>query len=533
MEPHRLIILGAGFSVPAGLPINNKLMSLLLSRFDSMPNGARFRAKRAIEDYREYRRLRTGAKPGAETINLEDFISYLDLEHYLGLKGSDTLSIEGNDTQIYVRFLIARLLYECQIRMSETQWKLYIDFAKRLSPGDVILTFNYDTILETACDRAGIKYRLCPSRFDEVHRSGSGTLRFPDDEIIICKLHGSIDWFSRERYDRGKSLHRKNPLNSEPRHAVFDNETEFKVEPLVEQPYPEDDPFSYLYRARNLAPLFSDPQAVSPTPFLVAPSHSKIVYLSPLLEFWYGFNTMGVSKSQLIVIGFSFPAQDEYALAPVIKAIANFQNHNDPGRFKPTNLKIVDFQQTREAQERFCKDRPFIDWKKTVSFWNGLSYEILDQVVEPSTFHGRPIDKKDWPRAPQRTQRKYEVAFPVETPSGDLFGTAILQWNSASGIEQFAEKCGIDLSKWCPVAIRISGGKDRASVTILAASADDYNQLDSESINIAAHTDDGIIYIQELKCPLASPELLHSLGKLNTILIRNDLGAVEEVRQIK
>src|ERR1043166_6452034 len=134
MNPHRLIILGAGFSAPAGLPLNNQLMSLLLKEFETLPEGAKFRSQRDVRLFCEYRALRTGKEPKPDTINVEEFISYLDLEHYLGLKGSDTLSAEGNETQIYVRFLIARLLFECQTRMLEKSWSLYTDFVKRLRP---------------------------------------------------------------------------------------------------------------------------------------------------------------------------------------------------------------------------------------------------------------------------------------------------------------------------------------------------------------------------------------------------------------
>ena len=533
MEPHRLIILGAGFSAPAGLPLNNQLMPLLLEEFERIPDGARFRATRDVNNFCEYRSLRTGTKPAPESINVEEFMTFLDLEHHLGLRGSDTWSAEGNETQIYVRFLIARLLFGYQAKMTDKQWDLYTAFVSRLRPGDVILTFNYDTIVESACDRARVKYRLCSNRYEEVHRGGSGFRRNLEDEVIICKLHGSIDWFSRERFDRDMARYRRNPLNPRPRHSVFENEGDFEVTPLVEQPYPSNDPFFHIYRARNLAPLFSDPDAVSPTPLLIAPSHSKIVYLNPLLGFWYDFNSMGVSKSQMIVIGFSFPIQDEYAMAPVVKAIANFQRHNDASDlFGTTRLKIVDYQPSEESQQAFRDSKPFIDWPHTDCFWDGLSADIINRVLESSTYRGTHNRPAMTSSDATEQNRPYDKVFPNVSASGDMVGQCTLNWGTTQGLDRFATDCGIDLSKWCPIAVNVVSDKDGVSVSVLAASIEEYNQVDAPFINMVAHQDDGVVYVHELQVPHVPTDLISRHGQVAASLIRSDMGAVEELRRV-
>jgi hypothetical protein len=77
--------------------------------------------------------------------------------------------------------------------MTDDAFRLYESFVERLEPGDVILTFNYDTILEKAFARKRIAYRLFPNRFKNVGFAGGEILN--TNEIVLLKMHGSIKWF--------------------------------------------------------------------------------------------------------------------------------------------------------------------------------------------------------------------------------------------------------------------------------------------------------------------------------------------------
>jgi SIR2-like domain len=128
-----------------------------------------------------------------ESVDYEEFLSYLDIEHFLGFKGRDTWSSEGNVSQLMIRRAIAEILYD---KTPQTLPFLYKRFVRQLNPDDYIYTFNYDTILESALESEGIPFRLFPYRYTDIGTFGN---RIDDTrtEIVKLKLHGSINWFDR------------------------------------------------------------------------------------------------------------------------------------------------------------------------------------------------------------------------------------------------------------------------------------------------------------------------------------------------
>ena len=78
-------------------------------------------------------------------------MAYLDVEHHLSLRGSDTWSDDGNETTIVTKYLIAQILMRHTLSLKCVP-ELYTEFARRLDPSDTVITFNYDTMLERALD---------------------------------------------------------------------------------------------------------------------------------------------------------------------------------------------------------------------------------------------------------------------------------------------------------------------------------------------------------------------------------------------
>src|SRR5690606_6720646 len=93
-----------------------------------------------------------------ESVNFEEFLGYLDIDFHLGLRGSDTWSRYGNEGQVIVKTLIGQVLSE-RTPLPGKIPQLYLDFARKLRRSDLVITFNYDLLLERAMDQAGIPYR--------------------------------------------------------------------------------------------------------------------------------------------------------------------------------------------------------------------------------------------------------------------------------------------------------------------------------------------------------------------------------------
>lgn len=151
-----IYVLGAGFSKPAGLPLASELWTEVRERALSMTGRAGF-FRDDLKEYIEYRRRCDGTDLTPETVDLEEFMAFLDIEFHLGLRGKDTWSSQGNEAQVVVKTLIGEILSE---RMPAKIPEVYLRFAQILKPDDYVLTFNYDVLLERALEQAGVSYRL-------------------------------------------------------------------------------------------------------------------------------------------------------------------------------------------------------------------------------------------------------------------------------------------------------------------------------------------------------------------------------------
>jgi len=157
-----LYILGAGFSVAAGLPLANDLWKEVCRRALSM-SGWADHFRKDLDNFIEFKERTKGGRLRREEVNFEEFLGFLDIEHYLGLRGSDTWSEDGNESQVIVKTLIAQILTEC-MPAADSVPSLYLRFAEKLQPWDRVITFNYDILLGRACEAVGKPYRLAPMR---------------------------------------------------------------------------------------------------------------------------------------------------------------------------------------------------------------------------------------------------------------------------------------------------------------------------------------------------------------------------------
>lgn len=182
-----LFILGAGFSKPAGLPLGLELFPEILNRAKQLGLYDNT-LKRDINTFINYVKHTKGKDILENRIDFEAFVSFLDVQHFLQLKGKDHWSSRGNLSQLIIKNLIARILHERENAIKNETFALYEKFADGLGKDDWIITFNYDTILEQVFARKTIPYRLFPTRFKSVFFGGGEVDN--RDEIVLLKMHG-------------------------------------------------------------------------------------------------------------------------------------------------------------------------------------------------------------------------------------------------------------------------------------------------------------------------------------------------------
>ncbi len=312
----RLFILGAGFSKPAGLPLATELLDSVLNEIEHL-NG-RTHLHRAVDSYLDYAEATAGRRPFQ--IDIEEFAAYLDYRHTFGVLGSDTWSQEGNRDQFLLRWGIGRVLISATPTPEKTP-KLYLDFVHCLRPHDVVVTFNYDLLLENALDSVGAPYRRFPHRYSEVRPGGSTPdLDAETEEILILKMHGSIDWVTRTSYDRQLAYMerlqgREGVEYTRKRDLLFGEEKGVsQTRPLTEGPRPVDDPLREIEVIDDLDSYYASTQvSYFHPPFVLAPSEAKQLYGTPLRSFWEGLPGYGFGWAGVGIIGYSLPPADPYA----------------------------------------------------------------------------------------------------------------------------------------------------------------------------------------------------------------------------
>jgi hypothetical protein len=374
----RLFILGAGFSAPAGLPLAERLWREVLQYADHLGDHAG-QFNKDLSNYIRFRKDCYGEQVEAANVNFEDFMGHLDFEHFLGLRGGDTWSDDGNVGTITTKFMIGDILAGYQNRLKKLP-DIYLEFAKRLQPDDWVLTLNYDTILETALESVGKRYRLFPRRYKTVSEYYSTT---DDDasEVVVLKLHGSIDWFDRSTFDRRCKSNAAKGF-AEPADAIFSNSIALDLRPIVDGPRQSNDALKHVYRSHNLAHLYTRYASIITPPRLLSPSAAKFLYAKWMEEFWWGIGSAGHWNTDIAIVGYSLPEQDSYFLQVLHRIVSNYQrsNWNDETFGKKRPLAIVNLFHNKKARRQFKERFQFVDWKRASLIGTGFDTSSLEQI---------------------------------------------------------------------------------------------------------------------------------------------------------
>jgi len=374
-KAYRLIFLGAGFSQPAGLPLGKELFQLARQSIIA-ENGPKNHVEWDLERYIRYLDECEDRQETAETVDFQQFIGFLDIEHYLGLKGKHTWSEEGNESQLMLRRAIAKVIYE---RTPRTPPVLYRKFARRLEFSDIVLTFNYDTLLESALEAEDVPYRLFPDRFSHIGRT-SNVVDNSKDEVVVLKLHGSIDWFDRAPYSRKVCFAKGHPLPYEVEHPIFARNRIVEPVPLTDGPRAEDDQLAQIYRVKDVGSVLRR-DFWECCPLILPPSQTKIFYAQPLRELWWGLQDAGGLNLSLAVVGYSLPAYDEYARQVLYHVFLNYTGYEpdlELGGRKKGKARILDYRPDGDSGAGIRTSYRFADWTRIDLRLDGFSEDALE-----------------------------------------------------------------------------------------------------------------------------------------------------------
>ena len=363
----RLFVLGAGFSKPAGLPLARELLQLVRKEVKSYfewGGGWEGTLERETCEW-------TLLYPGMP-VNLERVLACSHRKHYLRLLGSDEYFEHGSRSIVAARKAIQQIL------MAATPSgppPLYRTFARRLSPNDLVLTFNYDTLLEQALDDVAKPYTLTPEWWLSRDTPESG-----QEYVDLLKLHGSVDWYTRQYHDDAIRWH------YEQGHDVPDRDPIFGPNPLV-QPEPLSRGPVEVHGQRILAQVFRVPNHSEHfpfeeglgsyvVPFVLPLAHDKLLGHDAILDLWEHLHRTMDGFSAIIVIGYSMPSYDSYAYEALGRLFVDYQQGGDTTYWEQRRVPIQLITKT-DSEQSALRDVPFIDPHRTRVWHKGFSDESL------------------------------------------------------------------------------------------------------------------------------------------------------------
>ena len=258
-------------------------------------------------------------------------------------------------------------------------YTIYLTRPRRLQPNDLILTFNYDVLLERALERIGKPFRLFPNRYTAV-RDYYGEVDSERQEVILLKVHGSIDWFDRRRFLERIAARERSGLSAPPDDPIF-GRTDVHTETLVDGPRFPNDPLREMHRVREVELVYQKLPLFVAAPWLLTPSSIKVIYA--IKDFWHGLGGAGALNLGMAIIGFSLPQHDEYARQVLCRMVRNYQRvYWDESilGLRKSPLVLVDHRPDGASRDEYCKRYRFVDWDKATCCFEGFSEGTLPHI---------------------------------------------------------------------------------------------------------------------------------------------------------
>ena len=363
---YRLFILGAGFSKAAGLPLAGELLQLVRQEVNRYFQSYGWEGA-LEEEISEWSSLYPD-----EPVDLERVLAYSHRKHYLGLLGSDEFYEHGSRSIVAARKAIQRILIEGT--PSETP-PLYRTFVQRLSPNDVVLTFNYDTLLEQALDDIAMPYTLTPEWWLTRNTPPSG-----QEYIDLLKLHGSIDWYDRHYHDDANRRRADQGLGLPDLDPIFGPQRLVQPEPLCRGPVGVHGQhiLPRVFRVSNHSKHFPFEEGLGShvVPFMLPLAYDKLLGYDAILDLWENMHRTSDAYSSIIVIGYSMPPYDSYAYEALGRLFTSYQQGGDTTRWEQRRVPIQ-LITLADSKQSALRNMPFIDPHKTSVWHKGFSDESL------------------------------------------------------------------------------------------------------------------------------------------------------------
>ena len=174
VKRNRVFILGAGFSAGAGVPLTEELLASAMRKFSAECPGIYSR----VENYAKESTGSADDDLDLSRVSFSELCTFLEFIELREYGGGERWCENGSREKLALRFYLAKTIVE-RTPVAKSIPQIYIDFASQLHERDIVISLNWDGLLEVALEAVGKTY----------------TYNFSDKgSIKLCKLHGSVNW---------------------------------------------------------------------------------------------------------------------------------------------------------------------------------------------------------------------------------------------------------------------------------------------------------------------------------------------------
>lgn len=216
-----------------------------------------------------------------------DFFSSLRTYLDIGAGLSGTGFNDAADLYRLLKRAIAHVLVSSQKAIDPQRFESSAFLEDLVQPGNIIITSNWDTLVESFAAAKGIPLRL-----------SSRSRHFPESEVSLLKLHGSIDWCQVSARVSGHG---------------DDDYAHLSERQNADRPYSKQLPGSPsdLIRVRSTGgDLWQKLKSRTREPWMVTMVTGKQDDLGPLQEVWRDAYRALSWAETLEIIGYSLPPDD-------------------------------------------------------------------------------------------------------------------------------------------------------------------------------------------------------------------------------
>jgi hypothetical protein len=285
----RVFLLGAGASKACGLPLTNELLPTVLPALKT--KSLRKRTADFLKYLYPYFEPRWRNYP-----NLEELLSLMDVYADFSSKVKSSHKFEPHEVEELKDDLLAAITASLSaktesIKIRKTQ---FFRLARLLRPGDAVVTFNWDLLVEKALTELGLDW----------------SYELEKNTVALLKPHGSIDWFDGDKT---------------------------KIKTSLTSPVIDD------IGALRVFQKFRMPRIGSPiTPVIVPPLVNKKWKYLEFDRIWRSTWRALRTANDIHIIGFSLPPEDLHVRFVIRSAI----RINEQTRSAPLRVTVVNPDKT-------------------------------------------------------------------------------------------------------------------------------------------------------------------------------------------